>query len=85
MLALAFTAGAVIVLLAVLSKRTKKKSVAKAVNHQGKLLKEIAKSVGLKRGELRKLKSLADGQNVENPLTLLLCPSLLAKSLKRKG
>jgi hypothetical protein len=38
----------------------------------------------LKPAEIRQLKTLADSQGVENPLTLLLCPSLLAKAAKQR-
>lgn len=85
LLALALAAGAMIVLLAVLSRRKTRASTPKAVNHQGRLLKEVTRSIGLKSAEVRKLKSLADAQSLDNPLTLLLCPSLLAKSLKKRA
>jgi len=35
--------------------------------------------------EVRQLRSLAEGQTVQNPMTLLLCPSLLAKAAREKS
>jgi hypothetical protein len=70
----------------VLLNRTKRDSKVspRALHHQGKLLKEIQKQMHLKPAELRQLKALAESQDVENPMTLLLCPSLLAKAVKER-
>jgi hypothetical protein len=63
---------------------------ASGVNNPGKLIKEISQAVGLKPAELKKLRMLAEtmGQPgkppLRNPMVLLLCPSLLAKAMKRK-
>lgn len=54
----------------------------RALNHPGKLMREISKGVNLKSSEIRQLKVLAQQQQVSNPLVLLLCPSLLAKAVK---
>ena len=51
----------------------------KALNHSGKLVKEISKTMNLKPAEIKQLKVLADGQDVGKPLVLLLCPSLLSQ------
>lgn len=57
------------------------------LNHHGRLMKEVLRNVPLKGAELRQLKSLAGegaaGGKVESPLTLLLCPSLLAEAAKQ--
>jgi hypothetical protein len=58
---------------------------AKVTNHQGKLMRELMKSAGLKSSQIRQLKALsadlaARGQPVENLATLLLCPSLIKKA-----
>jgi hypothetical protein len=52
------------------------------MNHSGKLLKTASKELKLKAGEVKQLRLLSEGQGVENPLVLLLCPSLLGKALK---
>lgn len=82
----AFMAGAagLILLLAVLSNRKKRQVTPKTLNHHGKLLKEIVKKVDLRPAEIRQLKMLAEGQKVSSPLTLLLCPSVLAKAVKER-
>jgi hypothetical protein len=52
-------------------------------NHPHKLAREIAKKVGLRRAELKQLRIVAESQNLQSPLTVLLCPSLLARSIKQ--
>jgi hypothetical protein len=60
------------------------------LNNQGKLIKELMKATGLKPGQMRQLRVLADdlevrGQVLGSPLTLLLCPSLLRKAKEEIG
>ncbi len=83
----AFLAGVagLIILLAVLSKRKQRQVTPKTLNHQGKLMKEILRQVDLRPAEIRQLRMLADAQDVESPLTLLLCPSMLAKAVKERS
>lgn len=51
------------------------------VRHPKKLLKEMAAELDLSKAEMAKLKHHSERLGVENPLTLMLCPSLLkAKS-----
>jgi uncharacterized protein YneF (UPF0154 family) len=81
---LAIAVGLVIV-LTLFSRRQKREAVPKALNHQGKLMREMMKTAGLKSSEVRQLKALADeiaaaGEPLESPLTLMLCPSLIRKS-----
>jgi hypothetical protein len=53
------------------------------LNHQGRLLKEIARTCDLRSSEIRQLKQLADTrEDVSSPLTMLLCPSLLTQAVK---
>ena len=69
---------AVIVLLSIFSRNRGKMAAApKAVNHAGRLTRELAKAMGLKRNELKRLKHLAERQEIVHPMVLLLCPSLL--------
>ena len=55
----------------------------RALHHAGKLLKEIGKRVSLKSSEVRQLKILSEQQKVQNPLVLLLCPSVLGEAVKQ--
>jgi hypothetical protein len=57
----------------------------RAVNHRGKLLKEMSRTLSIKPSEMRQLKTLAEAQEVASPLVLLLCPSLLNKAVKSAG
>jgi hypothetical protein len=80
---LMFLAAAMLIALLMISQRKEKKKAApKALNNQGKLLKEINKSVPIKPAQMRKLKTLADQQQCSSPLVLLLCPSILSKAVK---
>jgi hypothetical protein len=79
----------VIVLLVVVSQRRKRDATPKALNHHGKLLKEVLGSVSIKSAEMKQLKAIVqDGKSrgesdcAESPLTLLLCPSVLIKTVK---
>ena len=80
LLALLAAAGGLAVLLVVLGYRRQREVSPKGLNHHGKLIKEICKAVPLKKSELRQLKLLAERQEIASPLTLLLCPSLLARA-----
>lgn len=84
MLALLCAAGALAIVLLVLSQRRKREVAPRPLHHQGKLLREMARSINLKPAELKQLKVLADQQGLDSPLTLLLCPSLLAKALRER-
>ena len=77
-------AAGLIVVLILLHRRYQRQATPKVVNHQGKLNRSLQKEIGLKSAEVRQLKTLADGQPVTNPLTLLLCPSLLVKAAREK-
>ena len=84
---LALGGGLVLAVLVWMSRREQQKIVTPAaLNHAGKLSKEIVKQVNLKPVEMKQLKMLADSIERElgeapDPLTLLLCPSLLAKGV----
>ena len=67
------------------SDRRKREAAPKALNHQGKLLKELAAAISLRQPELKQLKMLADEQNVLSPMTLILCPSVLATAVKQSA
>jgi hypothetical protein len=78
-------AAALVTLLAVFNRWRQREAQPKVLNHQGKLAKELAAAVSLKPAEMKQLKALADDQKVLSPMTLMLCPSLLAKAVKESG
>jgi hypothetical protein len=73
-----------IAVLILLHRRYQRQATPKVVNHQGKLNRALQKQIGLKSAEVRQLKALAEGQSIQNPMTLLLCPSVLAKAARQK-
>jgi hypothetical protein len=81
---------AAIVLLVWWNLRQERPKKIKPVNHSRKLLRQISRQVGLASDEVRQLKVLADvherdsGQRLDNPLTLLLCPSILTRTLQTR-
>ena len=80
-------AVAIILLLWLFSARNKREANPKAINHPGRLLKEIMKQVPLKPAELKQLKLMAEAERqggvpVENPLIFVLCPSVLAGAMR---
>lgn len=80
--------GAVLLLLAVISRQRQREASPKALVHPGKLLKEVMRSVSIRPAELKQLRLLAEERSrsapddapLQSPLTLLLCPSVLAKA-----
>lgn len=70
------------IIIALLSRKQKREIAPKALNHPGKLIKEAVKQIQLKPAEVKQLRTLAEVQGVTNPLTLLLCPSVLGKAIK---
>jgi hypothetical protein len=85
LIALGLGAAAVVVLLVFLQYRRKAESMAKPMNNQHRLVREMTRTLALKEGEMRQLKQLADEQSCSSPLVLLMCPSLLAKALANKS
>ena len=79
----------VMVLLLYLEHRRKARRSAKALNSRSKLIREVTRAVGLKPSELKKVRAMADQlrshheTDVDNHLVLLLCPSLLAKAMRK--
>ena len=83
--------GGVFIVLALISQRQRRVAAPKPWLHHGKLLKEVVKALPLRRSEIKQLSALADvtrqpdGQPVNSPLTLLLCPSVLARGINNKA
>jgi hypothetical protein len=77
--------AAIILVVVVINALRKREPRARSVNHHGKLLKEVLKRVSLRKAEVRALRTIAAEQACESPLTLVLCPSLLAKGINAHG
>ena len=86
-------AAALIMVMIAGSKIRARRAMPQVMHNPNKLLKEVLKAVPLKPKEVKQLKLLADASRrrqeegaseagVENPLTLILCPSVLARTLK---
>jgi hypothetical protein len=74
------------IVVSVISKRQERVITPKPLNNRGKLLKEVMRATSLRPAENRMLKSLAESQSLENPLVLMLCPSVLEKAMRgRQG
>lgn len=87
---LPYAAGVVglLLLLVVIAQRKKKVVVPRSLNHQGKLMREVLKVVPLRSREVKQLKLIAENTSADgvqpSPLTLLLCPSLMAATIQSK-
>ena len=55
------------------------------LNSPGRLSREVCRRISLRPVEMKQLKLLADEQELEYPLTLILCPSLLGKAIRSPG
>ena len=80
-LALLAAVGGLVVLLIVISRRKQETTTFKSLNNISKLMKEVALAMDLKPAELKKLKSLAVEADVSSPLVLMLCPSILKRTV----
>jgi hypothetical protein len=76
-------AAATLILVALIAQRRRRQIAPKALNHPGRLLKEVGKSLAIKPEQMKKIKQLAEQKDV-HPLTLMLCPSLLSQAMKKK-
>ncbi len=74
----------VLVLLSLLTHRRDPREKPKPVNNPARLIRELARQAGLRPRELKQLKQLALEQNIDNPLVLLLCPSVLKKAMEKR-
>ena len=78
-------ATGLVIILIVANAIKKRQASPRAVNNQGRLIKEMLKALPLKSAEVKHLKTLATEQGCNSPLTLILCPSLIAKGINAKG
>jgi hypothetical protein len=65
--------------------RRKRRTTPGKLNSPGRLSREVCRRISLRPVELKQLKFLAEEQDVEYPLTLILCPSLLGKAIRSPG
>jgi hypothetical protein len=72
----------VIILVILFNYHRNRQSSPRSLNHPGKLTRELARRLNLRSVELRQLKLLAEEQQLEHPLTLILCPSVLGKAIR---
>jgi hypothetical protein len=79
-----FAVAGVVVVVIFLRQRQKNQANPKALNHPGKLVREISKLAAIDPAEMKRLRGLAQQYECENPLTLLLCPSILGKGQEQQ-
>jgi len=83
-------AAGLVILLVLINKRQQRQDLPTVTNHQGKLIRELMKTAGLKSSQIRQLKAInaelaAKGMPVQNLATLLICPSLIKKAKEPVG
>ena len=82
---------ALVLLLALFTRRKGQQEPTKALNHPGKLTRKLCSALSLKKQEMKQLKLLADQtttgdeQPLTSPLVLLLCPSVMVKAVQSKS
>lgn len=79
------TAVAAVVLVVVVHQYRQRPARRKNLNRPNRLLRHVRRSLHLGSAEIKQLKLLAQEQELSSPLTLLLCPSVLAKSLRSRN
>jgi hypothetical protein len=75
-------AVALAIMLGLYNYHRKRRTTPRRLNNPGKLSREICRRINIRPAELRQLKLLAEEQEAEHPLTLILCPSLLGKAIR---
>ena len=82
---------ALVLLIALFSRRQQQKETPKTLNNPGKLTRQLCSALSLKKPELKQLKlvaeltTAADEQPLTSPLVLLLCPSVMVKAVQSKS
>jgi hypothetical protein len=82
--------ASIVMLLVLLSHVRKREVTPKVLNHPGKLAKELAKAIDLRSDDMKRLRAMAEkiegqqGEKLESPLLVLLCPSLAAKAMQER-
>ncbi len=84
LLAIVLGAGGIICLLVLASQWAQRREKPRTLNHPGKLVREVQRKVHLSNVQVKRLTMLAERRGCSSPLTVLLCPSLLAQKGERK-
>jgi hypothetical protein len=74
-----FAVAGLVVVVIFMRQWQRRQAVPKVLNHPGKLIREVTKLAEIDAAEMKKLKNRAEELGCDNPLTLLLCPSLMEK------
>jgi hypothetical protein len=85
LLPFALAAVGLVIFIAVAGQWRRREGKPRTLNHHGRLVKEVMKTVPLRASELRQLRVLAEEgreEPLQSPLTLVLCPSLLAEAIR---
>ena len=72
----------VVILCILLNYHLKHRKIPRKAFNPAKLSRELCRRISLRSIELKQVKILAEEQEVEYPLTLILCPSLLGKAIR---
>jgi hypothetical protein len=72
-------AGGIIAVRVLAAHWGQRRETPKALNHSGKLIREVRRKIHLSNPQIKRLKILADRKGCSSPLTVLLCPSLLGR------
>lgn len=77
----------VLVVMLWLNQRQQRGRKAGVLNHPGRLTRELMRQASISSAELKQLRMLSESVEAQtgetpDPLTLLLCPSLIAKGLQ---
>jgi hypothetical protein len=82
--ALPYLVGAVglVVLVIAINQYRQRPVRRRRLNRPSRLLRQVRRTLHLGGAEVKQLKLLAQEQQLSSPLTLLLCPSVLAKALR---
>jgi hypothetical protein len=76
----------IVVVISLLNRRAAPRADGKPkpLNNPTKLTRQIARQMGLSRRDMKRLNELATQMGVENPLALLLCPSVLKQAATKR-
>ncbi len=75
----------VVILCILLNYHLKHRKIPRKAYNPAKLSRELCRRISLRSIELKQLKLLAEEQELEYPLTLILCPSLLGKAIRSQN
>jgi hypothetical protein len=79
------TAAGVLILVLLFNYHRKHKKIPRKAYNPARLSRELCRRISLRSVELKQLKILAEEQELEYPLTLILCPSLLGKAIRSQN